>query len=105
MFYVEFKSNGPIRPAKYYLTTANDTKSYPGRNPKSWKLMAKANEEDAWSTIATVTGDSRLPADNFKRVEYNLDVAGKQWQYFRFEISEIVSGYAVQLAEFDFGTN
>lgn len=105
VFYVEFKSNGPIRPAKYYLTTANDTKSYPGRNPKSWKLMAKANEEDAWSTIATVTGDSRLPADNFKRVEYNLDVTGKQWQYFRFEISEIVSGYAVQLAEFDFGTN
>jgi len=105
VFYVEFKSNGPIRPAKYYLTTANDTKSYPGRNPKSWKLMAKANEEEAWSTIATVTGDSRLPADNFKRVEYNLDVTGKQWQYFRFEISEIVSGYAVQLAEFDFGTN
>lgn len=103
VYFVEFMSREPITPNKYYLTTGNDTKYYSSRNPKSWKLMAKANYEDAsWTTIATVTNDSRLPADNVKRVEYSLDVTGKQWQFFRFEISEVQSGDWIQLGEFEF---
>lgn len=105
VYFVEFKCSEPIIPAKYYLTTANDTKAYPGRNPKSWKLMAKAAEGDVWTTIATVKDDSRLPADNYKRVEYNLDVTDKRWKYFRFEVSELKSEYVIQLSEFDFGKN
>lgn len=101
-YYVEFCSKQPITPSKYYLTTGNDAQKYPKRNPKDWKLMAKARAGDEWSTIATVTNDSRLPAENLKRVEYNLDVTGRQWQYFRLEISN-TERPDIQLSEFDFG--
>lgn len=84
--------------------------------------MAKANEGDAWTTIATVTNDERLPAGHDrpyndriqKRVEYPLDVTGKTWQYFRLEILNTrhsldgaKKGYEgfLRLAEFDFGKN
>ena len=101
--FVEFYSKKPITPGKYYMTTANDTKSFPERNPKSWKLMAKAAEGDAWTTIATVSGDKRLPADNYKCVEYSLDITGRQWKYFRFEVSAAQNGSLLQLAELFFG--
>ena len=105
-YYVEFCSKQPITPSKYYLTTGDDAQKYPKRNPMDWQLLAKASEGDKWTTIATVTNDSRLPAENLKRVEYNLDVTGRQWQYFRLEISKVqnsVDTDDVQLSEFDFG--
>lgn len=100
---MEFYSKKPITPGKYYMTTANDTKSFPERNPKSWKLMAKAAEGDAWTTIATVSGDKRLPADNYKCTEYSLDVTGRQWKYFRFEVNAVQNGNLLQLGELYFG--
>ena len=105
VYFVEFYTREPITPQKYYLTTGGDTQKYPNRNPKSWKLMAKASEGDQWSTIATVSGDTTMPAANQKRVEFPLDVTSQQWQYFRFEVSEVQSqgGSLLQLAEFDFG--
>ena len=102
VWFAEFKSRQPIMPSKYYLTTCINTSSYPHYNPKNWKVMAKANQGDSWTTIATVTNDSRLPADNRKRIEYDLSVTGRQWQYFRFEISDNHGGDFMQLAEFEF---
>ena len=102
VWFAEFKSRQPITPSKYYLTTCINTSSYPHYNPKNWKVMAKANQGDSWTTIATVTNDSRLPADNRKRIEYDLSVTGRQWQYFRFEISDNHGGDFMQLAEFEF---
>lgn len=82
--------------------------------------MAKAAEGDAWTTIATVTNDERLPAGHDrpyndriqKRVEYPFDVTGKTWQYFRLEILNTLgllypgdTEAYVQLSEFDFGKN
>ena len=88
VWFVEFMSRQPITPNKYYLTTTSYT--IDGR-PKDWKVMAKAKEGDAWTTIASVTNDTRLPKPKEvgESIEYNLDVTGRQWQYFRFEISAI----------------
>ena len=65
--------------------------------------MAKANEGDQWTTIATVIGDTTLPAENLKRVEFPLDVTGRQWQYFRFEVNDTQNDSYLQLSEFEFG--
>ena len=88
VWFVEFMSRQPITPNKYYLTTTSYTID---SRPKDWKVMAKAKEGDAWTTIATVTNDTRLPKPKGVKesIEYNLDVTGRQWQYFRLEISAI----------------
>ena len=84
VWYVEFKAKGgPFVPERYFLVTAGSA-SY---NPKDWKLKAKLNPGDSWTTIATVNSDTRLPAEARQRIAYDLDVKGQQWQYFRMEIS------------------
>ena len=84
VWFVEFKAkDGPFTPERYYMVTAGNA----NENPKDWKLQAKLNSGDAWTTIATVTDDTRLPAEARQRISYELDVKGQQWQYFRLEIS------------------
>ena len=101
VWYVEFKSKRPITPSKYYMTTSFNASYYPYHNPKSWKVYAKANASDSWTTIATVTNDNRLSGDE-QRFEYPLSVTGRQWQYFRLEVSENHGGTNMQFAEFEF---
>jgi len=102
VWFVEFKSKRPITPTKYYMTTFINGDHSPERNPKSWKVYAKARKSDSWTTIATVTNDNRLPAGSRITVEYPLSVTGRQWQYFRLEISENHGDSIMELGEFAF---
>ena len=102
-WHLEFKSKAPITPSKYYLYNAYSSgDNY--RNPGNWKLMAKSKSSDEWTTIATVKNDSRLPdnSQNHRRLEYDLDVKGRAWQYFRFEFKRTRMRSHVNLAEFEF---
>ena len=101
IFFVEFQSKDLMCPQGYYLITGNDTKTYPERNPKSWKLLAKRNPDDEWTTISEVK-DYSLPAENLALKEFKLDVEYRYWQYFRFEVSEICWGGVMQLSELKF---
>ena len=98
-WFVEFMSGEPINVTSYCLTTADDTKTYPGRNPKSWKVYGKLNEGDQW-TLLDSRENGGLPADNFREAWYAC--GHMKCQYFRFEISELVSGDFMQLSEFAF---
>jgi hypothetical protein len=102
-WHLEFKSKAPITPSKYYLYNGYSSgDNY--RNPGNWKLMAKSKSSDEWTTIATVNNDSRLPdnSQNHRRLEYDLDVKGRAWQYFRFEFKRTRTRSHVNLAEFEF---
>ena len=61
-FYIEFHSSVPIVPTGYIMMTGDDTRSYSGRNPKSWTIKAKAHAEDDWTTLVTVENDATMPA-------------------------------------------
>ena len=101
VWYAEFKSKRPITPSKYYMTTSFNASSLPEYNPKSWKVYAKASARDSWTTIATVTNDNQLSGNAVWYV-YPLSVTGRQWQYFRLEVSENHGGTIMQFAEFMF---
>ena len=88
-------------PSKYTMVTSYNGSSWPDRHPKSWKVYAKVSAGDSWTTIATVTNDNRLSGDE-QRFEYPLSVTGRQWQYFRLEVSENHGGTWMQFAEFEF---
>ena len=58
--FVEFYSSGLFVPTGYIMTTAADAASYTGRNPKSWTIKAKVNENDEWTTLVTETDNTTV---------------------------------------------
>lgn len=105
---VDFKSNVPFTPSGYTFTTGNDTYIYPGRNPKKWKIYAKAQESDSWTTIVNVTDGAAAGLETDNTTDYNFSINGlnAKYQFFRFEVSEICApetwnsnNYVFQLAE------
>ena len=101
--YIEFHSAEPIIPTSYVLTTADDNATWTGRNPKNWTLKAKANPNEEWTTLATVTNDQVLQDVNFTDFEFTVDNPNNaSYQYFRFDVSSIQSGGCFQLAELRF---
>lgn len=104
---LEFMSDVPFIPDAYYLTTALDTKAYPNRNPKAWKLFGKAKLTDEWTLLANVTDGAGAGLGTENCTDYRFGIAGcnEPYQFFRFEVSQIRgknasnNTYTMQLAE------
>lgn len=101
-FYVEFHSSGLIVPKGYIMTTGGDTQTYSGRNPKSWTIKAKANANDSWTTLVTVTDDTTMPASNTTPVEFAISGNTTAYRYFRLDVSATRGDSWFQLSEFQF---
>ena len=87
--FIEFYAANPIVPKGYRLRTACNTKDHPNRRPKSWTLKGKKHAGDDWTFLATVTGDTHLPAGKEESRDYWLTDNTKTYQYFRFEVTDI----------------
>ena len=98
VWFVEFHTSSAVQVDGYKLTTADDTQTYSGRNPKNWTLKAKVNSGDAWTVIDTKTGNTDMPAANCSSVDFETDVQG-MYQYFRLEVSTVQSDNWFQLSE------
>ncbi len=98
--FIEFYSANPIVPKGYRLRTACNTEKYDNRRPKSWKLLGKKHADDAqWTELATVTGDTHLPAGKEESHDYWFDTDNtKTYQYFRFEITAIQGSEEIQVS-------
>ena len=106
--WIDFKSNFPFVPTGYTMTTGNDTYAWQGRNPKKWKIYAKAMESDEWTEIVNVTNGAveGLGTSNTADYSFTIDGVSSPYQYFRFEVSEVCyragyqsNHYVFQLAE------
>lgn len=112
--WVDFKSNVPFVPTSYTMTTGNDTRSFKGRNPKVWKILGKATENDEWTTLVDVTdGDAEgLGLENTTDYPFAISGLTKKYQYFRFQVDEIrgkdgynANNWVFQLAELQLDGN
>ena len=102
--YIEFHSQHDFVPTGYVLTTAHDTNNqgtHPGRNPKTWVIKAKLHLEDPWTVIESVTDNYVMQNEPLKDYEFTLD-NNTPYRYFRFEVSDVQSGYRFQLGEMRF---
>ena len=106
----DFKTKQPFYPTGYIFTTGNDTQSFYNRNPKAWKIYAKTNESDNWTTIVDVADGAEAGLGTNSTTDYSFKIkgVGKKYQYFRFEVSEIrgkdnwdQNNYVFQLAELE----
>ncbi len=82
----------------YTLITANDSATYPYRNPIKWHLYG-SNNGTSWTQIDTVT-DSGIEAKNFERYTYETDVQ-ESFQYFLLQLEDNGGYYGYQLAEIE----
>ena len=98
--WVEFHYTKAITPKGYALMTAEDTKTYGSRNPKSWTIKAKNSGDADWTTLTTVdnTNKDKLPMANNQWTVFALDNS-TAYQYFRFEATK---NDEFQLAELRF---
>lgn len=109
--YVVIKASSSIKVTGYTLVTGNDTAGNAGRNPKSWTLSASNDYDETtksgtWTTLATVTDDSSLPAENFAERSFTVSepVDGyASYRYYKFHCTEVqgtgTGGSLMQLCE------
>ncbi len=86
--YVEFNTPNAIIPTGYILTTAEDTQTYPNRNPTAWVLYGKRNQGDAWTLLDSKTNNTSMPASNNTDVIFTFSNS-QAYKYFRFEVSAV----------------
>lgn len=92
------KVKTPVTLTGYTLYTANDHTSYNGRLAKSWVLYGSNTGEDGtWEEISNIS-DSGLEEINLKPYTYKIDNP-KEYQFYKFEITEAGSQNRVQFAE------
>ena len=96
--FIEFYAANPIVLKGYRLRTACNTKDHQNRRPKSWTLKGKKHAGDDWTVLATVTGDTHLPAGKEEFRDYWLTDNTKPYQYFRFEITAIQGSEEIQVS-------
>ena len=101
--YIIIESSRAVPVSGYSITTGNDTKESPGRNPKDWVLYG-SNDKSTWDTIHSVSDDKLLPSDNYKTVNYAFDKTETEYKYFKLEITanhtEKTGSDCMQLSEF-----
>ncbi len=109
--FVEFKTNFPVSPFNYTLTTASNNSSNPNGRPKNWVLLGKKAESDPWTVLdvrETTSGSvSALPQGNLQEKEYFFNrTEPKGMKFFRFEVLDTYDNHSfchMQLGEFRFG--
>ena len=111
-----FRANGGADPYAYTLTTGKDTKKYPGRNWKSWKIyganfktMAEATRDaEGWVLLDNRenVGQDIFPAENLSPAAFSFSEFAngldKKYNYFRVELSAAYDGTAYQMTEIEF---
>ncbi|MBR6018296.1 MAG: InlB B-repeat-containing protein [Paludibacteraceae bacterium] len=96
---IVWKTASPIVVTSYTLTTANDTKTHPQRQWKSWTIYGGnfANDDAAgdaigpntgWTVIDQVENDDLLPMENHQSVSYNCSYPA-EYQYYRLVIDAV----------------
>lgn len=99
LWYIEFHTDAPVKVDGYMFRTAGDTKTYPGRNPRSWELQGKVNkEDDEWTTIDSRSDNTDIPALNNTEHDFTASAPGT-YQYFCLTIINAQSGNIMQLSE------
>lgn len=100
MWQMEFQTEHPLIVESYVLTTGDDTATYKGRNPVSWRLYGKSSQSDEWTLLSKIDNDATLPLKNKESCRFAVsNDAGKAYQYYRFEVLQCRSGDTFQLSE------
>ena len=88
----------------YTIVTGNDSATYTGRNPASWKLYAcnassvPDADYDGWVLIDEVS-DSGMEDKNYREYNYEISESLPEYTYYKLVISETQGATTMQISE------
>lgn len=83
--------------AEYGLVTGDDTHSYPGRNPQTWKVLG-SNDKNKWEVIDVKKRDRSMRDENEQEYRFRVKNA-PAYRYYKFEFEKMWEDTRIQLAE------
>ena len=94
----------PVTVVSYMLTTAEDTATYPGRNPKKWSLFGRNSETEEWNWLRTVEQSDTffMPPQNFTSRWIEIPSSLRNpYQYYKLVIDTNNGDQSVQLSQIE----
>ena len=82
---------------EYGLVTGEDTHSYPGRNPRNWKVMG-SNDKSNWKVISEVKNDRKERDENEQEYRFRVKDA-PAYRYYKFVFEQVWEDTRIQLSE------
>ena len=82
---------------EYGLVTGEDTHSYPGRNPRNWKVMG-SNDKSNWKVISEVKNDRCMRDENEQEYRFRVKDA-PAYRYYKFVFEQVWEDTRIQLSE------
>lgn len=87
----------PTKITEYGLVTGDDTSTYKGRNPQTWKVLG-SNDKKTWELVDEMKFDRRMRDENEQEYRYKVkDV--KSYRYYMFKFLMMTEGTRLQLSE------
>lgn len=113
--YIIFRTQDPVNPFFYTLTTGNDTESYNGRNWGTWYIYGANFEGDGAATkdaedwvlidVKENVGQDRLHPVNNQPSYFGFSTeTTEEYMYYKVVVTKAYSGSAIQMNELHFGT-
>lgn len=83
----------------YQFTSANDNKSWTGRNPSDWKIEG-SNDNTNWTEIVSVSGNTDMADVNYTPYYFNLSTPpAEAYEYFKVTVTKAQGGGYFQMGE------
>ena len=83
--------------SEYGLVTGEDTHSYPGRNPRNWKVMG-SNDKSNWKVISEVKNDRSMRDENEQEYRFRVKDA-PAYRHYNFVFEPVCEDTRIQLSE------
>lgn len=89
----------------YRMTTANDAKKYPERNPITWSLYgsntkSEVPDDDVWTLLDQREDNNTLGQENYKNYHFEIPGNRNEYQYYLLVFNAVQSGTVIQLGDF-----
>ncbi|MGN0232886.1 MAG: DUF5000 domain-containing lipoprotein [Bacteroidaceae bacterium] len=98
-YHVTIDATKAVSLKAYALVTAEDTHTYPTRNPIAWNVYG-SNDRKEWTLVDNVKYNRQLRDENEQTYLFGIKES-KAWRYYRFEFTRMTEGTRLQLAEIE----
>ncbi|MCF0196774.1 MAG: discoidin domain-containing protein, partial [Bacteroidaceae bacterium] len=97
--YVIYEASTPTYLMGYKMSTGGDTQTYPGRNPKEFRIQG-SNDKASWTDVYYQKDDNLLEAKNKETYTVYFNTS-TQYKYFRFTVVSSDGGTFFQISELE----
>ena len=100
--WIQYNMVSAVKASKYNWSTADDTNTYTGRNPKSWRLLA-SDDCSSWYPVDVVVNNTSITTENKKKAyeksfdtaDSNMTLVSSEFDVASGKTLAIKSGFAI----------